>query len=166
MANLLFLESPASVGFSYSNRTSDYDHNGDKQTATDSYTFFVNWLERFPEYKMRDFFITGESYAGHYAPQLAQLILRNNKITNQTVINLKGIAVSSVSWESKFGLFPDFILWNFTNRCYCCTFIRLEMRTSIMKHKILEHMIIYGHMPSYLTKFTKGLSPIAISLMV
>ncbi|KAL8097057.1 hypothetical protein AgCh_030232 [Apium graveolens] len=93
VANVLFLESPAGVGFSYSNRTSDYA-TGDKKTAEDSYTFLINWLERFPEYKTRDFFITGESYAGHYIPQLAQLILHNNKITNQTVINLKGIATS------------------------------------------------------------------------
>lgn len=37
--------------------------------------FLINWMERFPEYKHRDFYITGESYAGHYVPQLAQLIL-------------------------------------------------------------------------------------------
>ncbi|KAK6159367.1 hypothetical protein DH2020_006681 [Rehmannia glutinosa] len=91
VANILFLESPAGVGFSYSNTTSDYV-TGDTRTAADSYTFLVNWFERFPEYKTRDFYITGESYAGHYVPQLAQLIMNNNKITNQTVINLKGIA--------------------------------------------------------------------------
>ncbi|GJV28185.1 serine carboxypeptidase II-3-like protein, partial [Tanacetum coccineum] len=94
VANVLFLESPAGVGFSYSNTSSDYK-TGDEQTAKDSYTFLVNWLERFPEYKTRDFYITGESYAGHYVPQLAQLILRNNKFTNQTVINLKGIALGN-----------------------------------------------------------------------
>ncbi|KAJ0935745.1 putative carboxypeptidase D [Helianthus annuus] len=81
------------VGFSYSNTSSDYTTD-DVQTAKDSYTFLINWLERFPEYKTRDFYITGESYAGHYVPQLAQLVLQNNKITNQTVINLKGIAIS------------------------------------------------------------------------
>ncbi|KVI01981.1 Peptidase S10, serine carboxypeptidase [Cynara cardunculus var. scolymus] len=94
VANVLFLESPAGVGFSYSNTSSDYI-TGDIQTAKDSYTFLVNWLERFPEYKTRDFYITGESYAGHYVPELAQLILQNNKITNQTVINLKGIALGN-----------------------------------------------------------------------
>ncbi|CAL5329211.1 unnamed protein product [Camellia sinensis] len=103
-ANILFLESPAGVGFSYSNTTSDYDKSGDARTAADSYTFLVNWLERFPEYKTRDFFITGESYAGHYVPQLAQLILQNNKVTNQTVINLQGIAIGNayVDYETEY----------------------------------------------------------------
>ncbi|KAK1302776.1 Serine carboxypeptidase II-3 [Acorus calamus] len=70
----------------------DYVKSGDQRTAEDSYTFLVNWLERFPEYKSRDFYITGESYAGHYVPQLAYTILQKNYITNQTIINLKGIA--------------------------------------------------------------------------
>ena len=96
MANVIFLESPAGVGFSYSNTTSDYDHTGDQSTAEDAYTFLVNWLERFPQYKTRDFYITGESYAGHYVPQLAYTILVNNKNSNQTMINLKGIVVCSL----------------------------------------------------------------------
>ncbi|XP_071902560.1 serine carboxypeptidase 1-like [Coffea arabica] len=98
--NVLFLESPAGVGFSYSNTSSDYII-GDTKTAADSYTFLVNWLERFPEYKTTEFFIAGQGYAGRYVPQLAQLILlHNNKITNQTVINLKGVAVSDTFIES------------------------------------------------------------------
>lgn len=97
MANVIFLESPAGVGFSYSNTSSDYDNAGDTTTAIDTYTFLVNWLERFTQYKSRAFFIAGESYAGHYVPQLASTILYNNENTNQTVINLKGIAVSSIN---------------------------------------------------------------------
>ncbi|XP_076896356.1 serine carboxypeptidase 1-like [Bidens hawaiensis] len=110
IANVLFLESPAGVGFSCSNTSSDYK-TGDKQTTKDSYTFLVNWLDRFPEYKTRDFYITGESYAGHYVPQLAQLILQNNKITKQTVINLKGIAIGNayVDYETRYtGMFDYF----------------------------------------------------------
>jgi len=95
VANMLFLESPAGVGFSYSNTTSDYDRSGDKNTADDAYIFIINWLERFPQYRTRDFYITGESYAGHYVPQLAYTILLNNKKTNQTVVNLKGIAIGN-----------------------------------------------------------------------
>ncbi|KAJ8500691.1 hypothetical protein OPV22_011243 [Ensete ventricosum] len=98
VANIIFLESPAGVGFSYSNTTSDYRSNGDRRTAEDSYTFLVNWLERFQEYKSHDFFITGESYGGHYVPQLASLILRNNmkkKKKKESIINLKGIAIGN-----------------------------------------------------------------------
>ncbi|PQQ13874.1 serine carboxypeptidase II-3-like [Prunus yedoensis var. nudiflora] len=92
-ANVLFLETPLGTGFSYSNTSSDYHTVGDEITAQDSYAFLVNWLERFPQYKDSDFFITGESDAGHYAPELAYTILSNNNITNQTKINLKGVAV-------------------------------------------------------------------------
>ncbi|CAA0812146.1 Serine carboxypeptidase-like 40 [Striga hermonthica] len=89
-ANMLFLETPAGVGFSYSKTKSDVEKGGDKETAIDNYVFLLNWLERFPEYKNRDFYLAGESYAGHYVPQLAQTILYHNKAKN-TVINMKGI---------------------------------------------------------------------------
>ncbi|TKY49694.1 Serine carboxypeptidase 40 [Spatholobus suberectus] len=95
-ANILFLESPAGVGFSYSNKSSDYDTNGDRKTAADNYVFLMNWLERFPEYKNRDFYIAGESYGGHYVPQLAHNILyQNKKGNNKTIINLKGIMIGN-----------------------------------------------------------------------
>ncbi|XP_047948841.1 serine carboxypeptidase-like 40 [Salvia hispanica] len=94
-ANLLFLESPAGVGFSYSNTTSDFKRGGDAKTAIDNYAFLVNWLERFPEYKGREFFISGESYAGHYVPQLAHTILHHNKKAGKTIINLKGILIGN-----------------------------------------------------------------------
>ncbi|KAG1371068.1 serine carboxypeptidase II-3 [Cocos nucifera] len=93
VANVLFLESPAGVGFSYSNTTSDYGKSGDGRTAEDAYAFLVNWMERFPEYKGRDFFIAGESYAGHYVPQLAHTILQHNN----TNINLKGIMIGNAA---------------------------------------------------------------------
>ncbi|KAM5565635.1 serine carboxypeptidase 1-like [Rosa sericea] len=103
VANILFLESPAGVGFSYSNTKSDYENVGDKRTALDSYTFLVNWLERFPQYKTRDFFIAGESYAGHYVPQLAYTIVTKNQVTNQTKINLKGIAIGNAWIDDNHG---------------------------------------------------------------
>ncbi|XP_075647084.1 serine carboxypeptidase-like 40 [Castanea sativa] len=95
VANVLFLESPAGVGFSYSNTTLDYSMSGDRRTAGDSYVFLLNWLRRFPEYKNRDFYVAGESYAGHYVPQLAHTILFHNKKANKTIINLKGIIIGN-----------------------------------------------------------------------
>lgn len=105
MANVLFLESPAGVGFSYSNTSSDYDKSGDQRTANDSYIFLVNWLERFPEYKGRAFYISGESYAGHYAPQLAATILAHNMESKRMIINLQGILVREIQRLKHFALF-------------------------------------------------------------
>ncbi|XP_042423167.1 serine carboxypeptidase II-3-like [Zingiber officinale] len=107
VANVLFLESPAGVGFSYSNTTSDYAKSGDRRTTIDALIFLVNWFERFPEYKGSDFFITGESYAGHYVPQLAHAILHHK----DRLINLKGIAIGNavINEETdKKGMFDYF----------------------------------------------------------
>ncbi|TKW01906.1 hypothetical protein SEVIR_8G209200v4 [Setaria viridis] len=93
-ANVLFLESPAGVGFSYSNTSSDLVV-GDDRTARDSYIFLVKWFERFPQYKYRDFYIAGESYAGHYVPQLSQLVYRNNIGVEKPFINFKGFMVGN-----------------------------------------------------------------------
>ncbi|KAF2597805.1 hypothetical protein F2Q68_00009130 [Brassica cretica] len=62
-SNLLFVESPAGVGWSYSNTSSDYN-TGDETTANDMLVFLLRWFSKFPELKARDFFLTGESYAG------------------------------------------------------------------------------------------------------
>ncbi|RLN00601.1 hypothetical protein C2845_PM06G06400 [Panicum miliaceum] len=142
-ANLLFLESPVGVGFSYTNKSSDLDNLNDVFVAEDSYSFLVNWLQRFPEYKDREFYIAGESYAdsvlegiqktksgvkhglipkkngqrtsvnfvfctslkkklelpyaaGHYVPQLAELVYERNKDKKgKSYINLKGFIVGN-----------------------------------------------------------------------
>ncbi|KAI5070293.1 hypothetical protein GOP47_0014636 [Adiantum capillus-veneris] len=94
--NVLFVESPAGVGFSYSNTTSDYENFGDAQTALDAYAFLVGWFERFPQYKTHDFYIAGESYAGHYVPQLAYLISQMNGASQSNIqIRLKGILIGN-----------------------------------------------------------------------
>ncbi|XP_078177990.1 serine carboxypeptidase-like 26 isoform X2 [Carex rostrata] len=95
VANVLFLESPAGVGFSYSNTTSDLRTCGDNRTASDAYTFLLNWIEKFPKYKYRDFYIAGESYAGHYVPQLSQIVYEKNKGINKPIINFKGYMVGN-----------------------------------------------------------------------
>ncbi|KAK1424677.1 hypothetical protein QVD17_20012 [Tagetes erecta] len=93
-ANMLFLESPVGVGFSYSNTTSDYENLGDDSTANDTYAFLHNWFMKFPSYRTRTFYIAGESYAGKYVPELAGLIHDRNKDPS-LFINLKGILLGN-----------------------------------------------------------------------
>ncbi|THG20018.1 hypothetical protein TEA_008552 [Camellia sinensis var. sinensis] len=95
-ANLLFVESPVGVGFSYTNTSSDMHQLGDTITAKDSYNFLVNWFRRFPQFKSHEFYIAGESYAGHYVPELAEQIFDNNKNgPKDDYINLKGFMVGN-----------------------------------------------------------------------
>lgn len=61
---MLFLEAPVGVGFSYTNKSSDLHKLGDKVTAQDSYAFLIGWFKRFPSFKLHDFYLAGESYAG------------------------------------------------------------------------------------------------------
>ncbi|KAF8108100.1 hypothetical protein N665_0115s0106 [Sinapis alba] len=94
-ANMLFLESPVGVGFSYSNTTSDYQKLDDDFTARDAFTFLCNWFEKFPEHKGNTFYIAGESYAGKYVPELAQVVYDNNNNGSLLHINLKGILLGN-----------------------------------------------------------------------
>ncbi|KAL6850311.1 hypothetical protein ACP4OV_020938 [Aristida adscensionis] len=95
-ANMLFLESPVGVGFSYTNTTSDLDNIDDRFVAEDTYMFLLNWFNRFPQYKSNDFYISGESYAGHYVPQLAEVVYERNKhLEANKRINLKGFIVGN-----------------------------------------------------------------------
>ena len=49
--------------------------------AEDAYTFLVNWFERFPQYKHRDFYIAGESYAGRESSYVILFIFVFNYVT-------------------------------------------------------------------------------------
>ncbi|KAI3849321.1 hypothetical protein MKW92_002907 [Papaver armeniacum] len=95
-ANILFLEAPVGVGFSYTNKSSDLKELGDRVTADDSHAFLLQWFKRFPNFKSHDFYITGESYAGHYVPQLSELIFERNKVASkETYINFKGFMIGN-----------------------------------------------------------------------
>ncbi|KAG5252675.1 serine carboxypeptidase [Salix suchowensis] len=104
-ANMLYLESPAGVGFSYSANQSFYDLVNDTITAQDNFVFLQNWFLKFPEYKNRDLFIAGESYAGHYVPQLADLIVKSG-----IKFNLKGVALGNplLEFSTDFNSKGDF----------------------------------------------------------
>ncbi|CAI9097013.1 OLC1v1033297C1 [Oldenlandia corymbosa var. corymbosa] len=101
-ANLLFLESPVGVGFSYTNTSKDIKELGDNITAQDSYVFLVNWFKRFPQFKSHDFYIAGESYAGHYVPGLSEVIFDNNKkLPENERINFKGFLIGNALMDDE-----------------------------------------------------------------
>ena len=96
LANMLYVESPAGVGFSSSKVESDYTV-GDERTATDLIQFLTGFLVKYPKYMSRPFYLAGESYGGHYIPNLALAITRVN-----LAINFKGFLVGNPWTYPKF----------------------------------------------------------------
>lgn len=94
VANMLYVDSPAGVGFSYSNDTSDYKTD-DAQTAKDAHTFVLKWLKLYPEFQSNPFYVSGESYAGVYVPTITREIVAGIKNGSSPRINLKGYLIGN-----------------------------------------------------------------------
>ena len=85
-ANMLYLEAPACVGFSWS-AADDCDKMSDHQTAAENYAALNLWLEKFPEFEGHDFYIAAESYGGFYGPWLSELVVKDA----DRKVNFKGL---------------------------------------------------------------------------
>ena len=71
---LLFMDNP--VGTGYSTVVRDEDIPSDQQqVATQLFAALLAFFEANPGYKMRPFFVGGESYAGKYVPVLGHYIM-------------------------------------------------------------------------------------------
>ena len=102
VANVLYLESPKGVGFSYCEGVSKSSEcvNTDESTAQDAYEFLANFFNSFPEYKSNKFYITGESYAGVYIPMLIDQIDQDVYKAN---LNFVGAAIGNGCWGNTVG---------------------------------------------------------------
>ncbi|KAI5069244.1 hypothetical protein GOP47_0015545 [Adiantum capillus-veneris] len=94
VASIIYLESPAGVGFSYQNVTTDYSTD-DLKTAKDVHSFLLKWFEEYPEYQSNSFYVSGESYAGVYVPTVTQEIVAGIQNGTTPIINLKGYLVGN-----------------------------------------------------------------------
>ncbi|XP_065870576.1 serine carboxypeptidase-like [Euphorbia lathyris] len=93
-SNLLYVDQPIGTGFSYSSDPRDIRHN-EEGVSNDLYDFLQAFFAEHPEYVNNDFYITGESYAGHYIPAFAARVHKGNKAKEGTHINLKGFAMGN-----------------------------------------------------------------------
>ncbi|RXH72733.1 hypothetical protein DVH24_012417 [Malus domestica] len=96
-----------------------FKHNVDKRTAEDSYKFLINWLERFPQYKSRDFFNTN--------PGISSLLERAMLIGNAWIDDSTGeLGIHDYAWthgmnsdETSAGIhkYCDFSSGNSSSAC-------------------------------------------------
>uniref|UniRef100_A0A1I7SVL3 Carboxypeptidase n=1 Tax=Bursaphelenchus xylophilus TaxID=6326 RepID=A0A1I7SVL3_BURXY len=89
-ASVVYIESPAGVGFSYS--TDGNTTTNDDQTSLESYNAIKKWFEVHSEFRHHQTFIMGESYGGVYVPTLTARIVEGQ---SDFPINLKGMAIGN-----------------------------------------------------------------------
>ena len=92
LANVVYLEQPAGVGFSYAEDDTTYSELDDATAAADNVQVLRGFYRKFPEYKSNRFFISSESYGGHYMPQLALELMKSH---NNDLPPLHGILVGN-----------------------------------------------------------------------
>ncbi|KZT27650.1 serine carboxypeptidase [Neolentinus lepideus HHB14362 ss-1] len=76
-ANVIFLDQPVGVGYSYSSDGSTV--NTSPVAGLDVYAFLELFLQRYPQYADSPFHLAAESYGGTYAPNIASIIYKKNK---------------------------------------------------------------------------------------
>ena len=99
VANVLFLESPTGVGFSYceANLNGGKCQHNDTSTAELNLSALMQFVEKFPEYQGREFMIWGESYAGVFVPTLANLVYESD-----LKLNFAGFSVGDPCTSEKY----------------------------------------------------------------
>jgi cathepsin A (carboxypeptidase C) len=106
-------------------------------------TFLIRFLEKYPQLQGKDFFITGESYAGHYIPAITHNFLFKNK--EALKINFKGMAIGN-------GLVNPYLQYP-------------EYNTFALENKLIgkaEHTILKGAFAACQELIKTGLAPIAM----
>eukprot|EP01084_Bolivina_argentea_P062041 113447_1 len=93
--NIVYLDTPSGVGFTYSNKPNGYNCT-DNKTAWINFLFLDRFLSVFTDYSHRDLYLSGESYAGHFIPQLAYKILQHANDKNYPwTKNMKGLIIGN-----------------------------------------------------------------------
>ena len=109
-ANLLFIDQPVGTGFSHAKDPTHYARN-EAMVAENVYRFLLKFYSKYPEYKGRSLYITGESYAGHYIPAIADFIVKNS----DEDIKLKGVAIGN-GWVDPYEQYPAYIEFSYENK--------------------------------------------------
>ncbi|EIW77065.1 peptidase S10 serine carboxypeptidase [Coniophora puteana RWD-64-598 SS2] len=76
-ANMVFLDQPVDVGFSYTDNGESVNNSED--AGIDVHAFMQLFLSRFPQYAALPFHVATESYGGTFAPNIAHAIHSENK---------------------------------------------------------------------------------------
>merc|ERR1740117_423380 len=110
-ANLIYVDQPVGTGFSHANPAhlvTNEDEVGDNMAQ-----FLIKFLELYPQLQGKDFFITGESYAGHYIPAISHNLAFKNK--DNLKANFKGMAIGN-GLVDPYLQYPAYDVFSYENK--------------------------------------------------
>ena len=108
VSNLLYVDQPIGTGFSAGGI---HDAKSELEVAEDMAIMLRGFLEQNPEYAGRDFYITGESYAGHYVPAISHYLAFTATDVN---LNLKGMAIGN-GLTDPYAQYPAYAKFSYEN---------------------------------------------------
>ena len=116
-ANVLYIESPAGVGFTYAATDDDMSHN-DLTQSEDTLAAIQSFFTKFPEYIKNELWISGESYGGIYVPYLSWQLHQHNLQAQWNGLpqyNFKGFLVGNGATDWNVDINPAFpeVVFNF-----------------------------------------------------
>ncbi len=91
-ANLLYIDQP--IGTGYSNGSIFNLPKNEEKIREHMGIFLTKFYKKYPEFKNKPLYISGESYAGHYIPFIADYLLEKPEFKEQG-IELAGIAIGN-----------------------------------------------------------------------
>jgi cathepsin A (carboxypeptidase C) len=103
-ANIIFLDQPANVGFSYGAGTKTSD-----AAAGDVFVFLQLFLEAFQQYQGLPFHVFGESYGGHYVPAIGRVFRDRGREEDMIPIFLESVGIGNglVDPLVQYKYYPD-----------------------------------------------------------
>jgi len=87
--NMLYIDNPVGTGYSFTKSDDGYVTN-ETEVGRDLFEALQQFFTLFSEHAKKDFYITGESYAGKYVPAAAYTIHQN---ADKAKMKLTGIAI-------------------------------------------------------------------------
>ncbi|KAI9318316.1 peptidase S10, serine carboxypeptidase, partial [Zopfochytrium polystomum] len=112
VASMLYVDQPVGAGFSTGIRCR---RRRMRCVVATFLSFLDNFYKVFPALKTYNLYITGESFAGFFVPNIAYGLVKNPQLSDGSLVKLKGISVSNGLYDTanqnsfqstKFGFSP------------------------------------------------------------
>lgn len=113
-ATVIYVDQPGGTGFSYVENPAGYVHN-ETQVADEMYSFLQQFFQLRPDLVEQPFFVTGESYGGHYVTAVSRRIQLGIQNKEGIKINMQGLAIGN-GWVDPITQYASYGPYAYANK--------------------------------------------------